>query len=74
MGVTLPFVIRGEVTAETREQALDRVMRMLRVVGFADVGDGSLWLNRPSGPMDDVGMALGEDTYSVTSIEIGEPA
>lgn len=65
------FEVKGRVTAKDREQALERLSRALRIFGFGDIGDGSLWLDRPKGSKDDLGMALaGMDLY-IDDIEIG---
>ena len=68
-----PFAIRGRVSAASADEAHGRVLRALRIFGFGEVGDGSLWLDRPKGPMDDVGMALGDVMFSVDEIEVDDP-
>ena len=71
---TRSFSITGRVDAETPDQARDRVLRLLRHVGFKDIGDGTLWLERPAGPFDDAGMALAEETFYVDTLEINGAA
>jgi len=66
------YRIEGRIEADSPNEARGRVVRVMRVLGFADIGDGSLWLNRPSGAMDDVGMALGELTIRIDAIEVAE--
>jgi hypothetical protein len=64
------FTISGTVTARDQASAVARIRRTLTVLGFRDVGDGTLWLDRPSGPRDDLGMALGEIMLSVDDLGI----
>lgn len=67
------FTITGDVSADDDDEARSRVLRLLGILGFRDIGDGTLWLDRPSGPFDDLGMALGELTFDVTGVSISSP-
>jgi hypothetical protein len=66
----LTFAIRGRVEAADETQATERLMRMLKVFGFTDIGDGGLWLDRPRDARDDYGIALGEITCYVDSVDV----
>ena len=66
------YKVDGRIEADSADEAHRRLERVMRVLGFADIGDGSLWLNRPRDAKDDVGMALGELTIYIDGIEVLE--
>ena len=54
-------------------EARTRVVRVVNVVGFENIGDGTLvWLNRPRSAYNDHGMALGEITMYVDDVDVRE--
>jgi hypothetical protein len=66
----LTFTIRGRIVARDVEEGTERLLRALRVFGFEDLGDGSLWLNRPRNGLDDTGMALGEMSIEIDDLDV----
>ena len=66
------YTITGTINALSEFEARTRVVRVLNVLGFEDIGDGTLWLNRPRSAYDDHGMALGEITMYVDDVEAHE--
>jgi hypothetical protein len=68
------FKVAGTIHARDDEEALARLTRTLTVLGFTDVGDGTLSLDRPKDVMDDYGMAMpiGEYPVSITNVAVEE--
>ncbi|MGH2820501.1 MAG: hypothetical protein ACRDJ5_07600 [Actinomycetota bacterium] len=67
---TYRFTITGTVTAPSRQTAWDRIHVALRTFGFSDVGDGTLWLNRPRDRDDIEGRLLGAAMISVLDLTV----